>query len=548
MLAACLGVTPAARAQRVLGPWEDATIPPRGVLRTAIGVHFGHWSRRFGLDGTAESLGADLTRDSLGPAVLPGMGGLATALDALVGPGSALTLGSLRTRLEVTEARVPITIDYGVTDRIGIGFVVPYVKNHVHVTASPNAEGPAATLGLNPAWSFPGARIRNDAVVAGIGAAASTLTGELARCQGLTDPSCAAINADRQGAAALVVQAGLAADAVASVFGTSTVSGSAYAPLAGGPLQQAVNARLTALGDAFAGFLGPAQGGQWIPARPVAAPLLAGADLDKLIGDPAWGISARPLSDYEHSHIGDVELGVRLKLLDGFGSGVTAAALPRPGALRLTVAGIYRLGTGQLDLPYDFTDVGTGDRQADLEVRALADVAIGRRIWASGAVRYGVQRPDRLVRRIPDRAGDPFPEAVREQEVSRDLGDVLEFELAPRWVPGDAFSFSALYRHRTKGEDRFAGTFGVTSTDGTPLDLDAGVLGAGTKQVERLLGLAATYSTVRGYALRQSRFPLEVSLVHTRVLGGRGGVPSHGATGLVFRLYRPSVGSDPLRP
>jgi len=143
---------------------------------------------------------------------------------------------------------------------------------------------------------------------------------------------------------------------------------------------------------------------------------------------------------------------------------------------------------------------------------------------------------------------DPFPEAVREREVSRDLGDFVEMELAPRWVPNDAFAFSALYRYRRKARDVYSGTFDAVSVDGSPLSLDASVLGAGTEQTEQHLGFAVTFSTLRGYTLRESRFPLEVSLVHQSVIGGRGGIPRQASMGLVVRLYRPTTGSDPLRP
>lgn len=546
LAAAVLWAQPAS-GQRVLGPWEDATIAPRGMIRAGIGVHFGTWDERFArLGGRRESLGADFTRDSLGAALLPGMGTLSASLDALVGSAGPLTLGTLDTRLVVTEAVTPISLEYGLTSRVGLQVVIPYVKNHVHVSPHPNASGNGATLGLNPAWSLDGARTENDRVVTNLADAASTLTNELARCLGLMEASCAAINADRAGASALVTLAGETATSLAAVFGTSSVSGSAFAPLAGSALQQAVNARLTTLSDDFAAFLGAAPGGQWIAARPVAASLLAAADLNRLVGDSAFGIAGRELSDYEHSNVGDIEVGAKVLLLDTFGNGATTADLPRAGAMRLAVAGIYRLPTAQLDLASDFTDIGTGDRQADLELRGFADVALGRRAWTSAVLRYGIQRPDHLVRRIPTQVGDPFPEFAREHEVSRDLGDFLELEVAPRYTPNDEFSFSAQYRYRTKPEDTWRGTFDVTSVDGTPMTIDAAVLGIGTAQTEQHLGLAITFSTLRGYALRQARWPLEVSLVHTTTLGGKGGVPARTATGIAVRLYKPLL-ANPLR-
>jgi hypothetical protein len=378
-------------------------------------------------------------------------------------------------------------------------------------------------------------------VVTALGTAASTLSSELTRCLGSQDPACSAINANRAGALTLVQLAGEVSGAVASVYGTSAVAGGTFVPVAGGPLHSAVDARLAYLNAQFRTFLGAPTTGEWIGARPVPAVPMAAADLETLLGDPALGISARPLGDYEHSHVGDIEVGAKFLLIDTFGPGATSP-LPRTGAIRLAAAGIYRLATAQLDLPGDFTDVGTGDRQPDLELRGYGDLAFGPRLWMSSVVRLGIQRPDRLVRRITDHPGDPFPELAREQDVGRDLGDVMELELAPRYVPNDEFALSALYRYRRKGADSYDGVFQVTGTDGTLLSLDASRLGIGTEQTDHLMGFAVTFSTVRGYARRTAKWPLEVSFVHTQVTSGRG-IPRLQTNGIALRLYRPTRGN-----
>jgi hypothetical protein len=114
-------------------------------------------------------------------------------------------------------------------------------------------------------------------------------------------------------------------------------------------------------------------------------------------------------------------------------------------------------------------------------------------------------------------------------------------------VPNDAFSLSALYRVRRKGADVYRGRFDAMSMDSTPLALDASTLGLDTEQSEHLLGLGLTFSTVRGYALREARWPLEVSLMHTQLLSGRG-VPRQRTIGVSLRVYRPGGRSNPLRP
>jgi hypothetical protein len=81
-----LTVAREATAQRVTGPWEDGTIAPRGVFRIGISPRFEQWKERHAREtGEREPLGADFTRDSLGPAFFPFVAGLAPPLTTLTG-------------------------------------------------------------------------------------------------------------------------------------------------------------------------------------------------------------------------------------------------------------------------------------------------------------------------------------------------------------------------------------------------------------------------------------------------------------------------------
>lgn len=552
IVAVLVGVAPALHAQRVTGPWEDATIAARGVLRIGISPRWEQWKERHDASGQREPLGAAVSTDGLGGrlpfvsgARVPFVAGLAPALSVLSGlPSPPLSLGALRTRLDATQALTQISLEYGLTPRIGLQALIPYVKNRVHVLPIVNQGAIGATIGFNPALAFAGARQQNGLVVTTIGTAATRLSGELTRCLGSADPTCTAINADRSGALALVQLASQVSGALGSVYGTATTAGALYAPVAGSPLHSAIDARLTTLNTQFRTFLGAPTSGEWITGRPVAAVPMAAADLDELLGGDAAGILARPLGDYEHSHVGDIEVGAKYVLLDTFGP-PAISPLPGRGAMRLAVAGVYRLGTGQLDLPDDFTDIGTGDRQADLELRGLFDFAFGPRLWMSSVFRLGIQRPDRAVRRIPSSVADVFPEAVTKFLIRRDLGDAMELEFAPRYVPNDEFSISARYRYRSKGLDAYTGTFPVNSVDGTPMTLDASVLGTGTEQKEHQVGFAVTYSTVRANSRGSAKWPLEVSLLHTQVMSGSG-IPRIQMNGVALRLYRPGR-ANPVR-
>lgn len=540
-----LGLASPAGAQRVLGPWEDATIAPRGILRAEIATEWSRANERFRRTGSGvQPLGADFTRDSLGVADIDALRGLRPQLEALSGLANVpVTLGGLQVRLERTAYTTPITLELGVTSRFAIRAVIPYVKNRVEAFSFPNT-GRTGNVGVNPALEVEGARTQNTLVVTELQAAALALQNELTRCLGSTDPSCDAVNADRTAAAALVQATGTVAGSVAGVYGSDVIPGSPFVPVAGTPVETAVNSRLTSLSDQFTTFLGAAPAGQWIAARPVAAAPLAFTDFQRMLTDPAFGIAGRPLADVEHSHLGDIEIGAKLVLVEPRRA---RGAPPATAGVRLAVGALYRLPTAQLDLPDDFADVGTGDGQPDLELRGFLDVLAGPRFWASAVVRYGLQMADEPTLRITDAPGMPFPALFRTQAVERDLGDFVEVEVAPRWVPNETFSVSANYRYRSKAADTYGGFRGtVTGPGGIDVPLDAATLGLGTAENEHRFGMGITFSTVRGYALRRSRWPMEVSLIHTQVTGGEA-VPKTFATAVSFRFYRRLFGANPLR-
>jgi hypothetical protein len=261
-------------------------------------------------------------------------------------------------------------------------------------------------------------------------------------------------------------------------------------------------------------------------------------------------VVAAPFADIEHSHLGDIELGAKLLLFDAIPS--ATSRLGHSGIrARAAAAGVVRLGTGQRESPDNFADIGTGDGQTDIEIRGYFDLANGPRLWTSMVARFGMQMADRFLMRVPGTTGEPFPALYRKIEVDRDLGDYFELEVAPRFAPNDAFSLSANYRLRSKQSDRYRGRTNVNVPDEllptAVQTVDPGILETFSSQTEHRIGWALTYSALRGYANRRSPWPLEVSLVHTQVIAGKGSVLKEFATAVVLRLYRPLMRPDVMR-
>ena len=148
--------------------------------------------------------------------------------------------------------------------------------------------------------------------------------------------------------------------------------------------------------------------------------------------------------------------------------------------------------------------------------------------------------------RVPVTADDPFPAAGRKVELNRDLGDYLELEVAPRFTPTEAFSFSGNFRVRNKSADHYIFSGSAPSEGGGVAQADLALLEGVSAQRETRIGLAMTYSTLRGYAMRRAAWPIDVSLVHTQTIGGKG-VSKAFATGLAVRWYHQFSGRDAMR-
>ena len=556
-LGATLVLAPSALlAQRALGPSDDATVVPKGMIRIGVQPTWGRANERFSdglngrLKGRAERLAIDYDVDSLNAARFEPLRAIQGSLQTLAGKTAiASSLGKLRVDYDVSTVVMPITLEFGLTRRITLGAMIPYVRTRNEVSLIPNPGRNEGTMGINPALQFAGARAQNLALHNQLGQAITQLQNLLTTCAGSSDPACGAINADRARAQALATTGSAVAAAVVSVYGTKTGEGSRYAPVEGGALQKDIIARLAALSTDFGSFLGAPSGRtNWIDLKPVGAPLMGYTDFTNIVTDPAYGIGADSLITFERATVGDVEFGGKVLLYDGLGARPPQRTDWRGVRLRLAVGGVYRLATAKVKSPDAFADFGSGDGSQDLEGRVFADVLVGRRFWTSVVARYGVQNADQQYLRIPDTPNAPFPAAYRRQYVARDLGDYWSAEISPRLTLTDALMMSATYSVWQKGEDAYTGSFPVTNLAGQPVTLDASILNAGTARNEHRLVAGFTYSTMAGYYRGRSALPLEVSYMVGQSMRGYGNVNKTFTQAIGLRLYTRLWGTTENRP
>ena len=545
VLSLVASVSQAGQAQRVLGTGEDATVLPRGAARITAHGAWTTYNELYGPGGRLEQLGAPLSSDSLGAAQLGILRPLQTTLRELAAlPSANVTLGPARTDFTARIARSAVVVDIGITSRLMITGRLPYEHTISEVVMNVNPRDELdhrANIGLNPALSTGSSAVtQNRSIVDSLLRAANDLSSRLAGCSGgSTDPVCAS----RPQVEALVQTARAFASGIATTYGlgADTARGAVFVPLAGSTIQTAIEGRVTSLNTSFKTYM--PQLARWDSPFGARAPIST-AQASELISE-TFGVA--PVGLVERSHIGDVEIGAKLLIIDTFGGTARARAAGRRTGFRFAVGGLARLGTGQVDRPNELVDVGTGDGQMDIEANGVADFVFGRRLWASVAARFGVQLEDEQLMRIPEIARNPFAAAYREQMVQRDLGDYIELEASPRYVYNDYLSASLHWSYRRKGEDTYSGTFTVELPDEDPITLDASILGTDTEQTDQRVGGGATFSTLRAFDRGRANLPIELQFTHWQTMSGSGYVPKRFTTSVQLRYYTRLFGA-PLRP
>jgi hypothetical protein len=538
MRSAVLGALPATflaasalSAQAVLGIGDDAVPVRRGTARLTIGASWERFDEMLDADGNAIGLGAPLTLGTLGSDALAPLRSIETQVRALSGIGDLqLSLGSSVASLDAKVVTTRLGAEYGLTRRLTLRAMVPIVVARVTPQLNVNATGVGGNIAPNPALTNGGLQAANLALFQELATAQTQLAALLATCQGgSTDARCPQV---------LAQAPTLLAQAVPFASDLQTVYSGGWVPLLGTPADLALRQRLTGIATSYNTLLGSSVVTSGGPAG-ASVPFTA-AGLQSLLGSAQFAYE--PITQVTRTGIGDIELGAQLVVLDAMPDDERLRSTAR-GA-RLAVGALVRLPTGAPGSPDNLIDVGTGDGQLDVEARAAADVVFGRRLWLSAAGRYGWQLADETILRIapPD---EPFAPLFTRQLASRDLGDYLELELAPRVVLSRYFSVGASYLFRHKAEDRHTGRFDVTDLTGGATTLDASVLDANTEETSHRLTVGIVYSTWAAYREGRTPIPIELAYVHGETLAGSGGrVPKIMTETIRARVYIKLFGPD----
>jgi hypothetical protein len=496
--------------------FQDAKLPPKGVLWFDLTASLDNWDQQFAKDspGTADGEREPLFGDFDGaivnrlfPGAAPLIEDFNTDAAALgfdpVGPEDfsmgALDFGTINAQ----KRRLEVGLEFGLLDRLSLEARLPLALSDVEPffafdSASASVLGAASGVPSDYFGQFRGAVTALDALIAG-----GTLSpADIAIATGLRDGAFSFVDAlERRATERLLIPTGLS------------------------PAGMQMAMHLESLISGFDGF------GVTLP--PLALPEVAtSADMaafftDLPLGGTVPGVSRRGLAPIEF------EVGARFGIIDQI-SGPVREAPPdtRPAAvqpldpadpeeggdpaaqgvdpvpeaseepvrevagsplfrLRTSVGARVRLPIGSPSGPpfedaTDFMGIAAGDGQMDLEFALYQDVALGGRFMLAASARYGLQLADQVTLRIrpPDR---PFAFEATQALVERDLGDYLLVRLAPRYRLSGALSIGFEYEMWHKQSDRYV--FGPL----VPFVEDASALEIESEQRRNRMGFTLMY-------------------------------------------------------
>jgi hypothetical protein len=411
--------------------------------------------KQFDAAGEEQPLGVNLTFDSAGVNFFPSLQPTEDAIRAILDdPTYRINAGFFETIREADVRRYPFNFQLGLSDRLTIAASLPVVTTRSQVAFT--VDSTTSEMGWNPAATDVG-RQEVASLIGELGSSASALESIISG-GGLDCPTGPQCNSARD----LVTRARSFRDnlvLMTGVFGDGTLVTALppFAPLASSGAGSSILALIQGFSTDLQSFGAPALAAT----LPLPGDAIGTSAIDSVLTDPLFGYDADPLGFVKYKEkLGDIELGLRWGLAQG-------------QSMRAVLSTIVRLPTGFRDEPGNFTDIGTGDRQTDLQVGLDAAFEPGSIVSLALTGYYNLQLGDQLPRRVTSHER-PIRVAAYELNVSRNLGDAYRIAAFPavRLAPGFAAYGSIDYYHKGSDKYSFVGAPSPSSTGPAVQDLE----------------------------------------------------------------------------
>ena len=435
-----LGALPAP----ALAQYPDTYMLGGGVLRMSFEPDYMSWRYRFDTSGVAVPLGADFSFDSTSSNFYPTMSPAEVAIWSITGDSTLrMTAGAFDTQLHADVRRFPFNFRLGLLDRLTFTASIPVVTTRMQVAFAVDSTANVGWNQVSPISGWEASAVPQITGLLGQLEASAGALDALISSGGLdcpTGPQC-------ESARSLVTRTRrLVTDLIAltGVDASGTVSEAMppFAPLSTSTAGQALATAIQTISGEFQALGAPAI----TESLPLPSDAVPPDSLQLVLSDTTlgFGYNAQPLEFAKYrQQLGDLELGLRVGILQS-------------PSLRAVLSTTARLPTGTRDAPDHYVDIGTGDKQPDVETGLDIAFEPGSVVGLAVSARYNLQLSDQLVRRLAQ-PHSPIALAAAERTVSRDLGDVLTVAAYPTLRLNQSFrAYGAIHYYR-KASDTYSG-------------------------------------------------------------------------------------------
>ncbi len=499
-------------ASQAHAQYPDARLLPSGALSVSFEPRYVSYRERFNAGGNPEPLGTDFSDSTAGARLFPTLTTSQDAVRAILGDDAyAMSAGAFQTALDADMRTFPFNFRFGLARRLTVTASIPVVTTRSQVSFAVDSTG--ANVGWNQAAAAAGnaqaaSQIRT--LLQELESAAQFVETQIAAgaygCP--SSPSCAAAQDAVTRARSMAIN--LSGLSGLDATGAVVTELPPFAPLASSATGAAIAQAIATLAADLQSLGAPAFGGSF----PLPGARLDAEDIGTVLSDPEFGYEALPLGFTKYRQkLGDIEVGLRFGLVQGT-------------ATRAVVFATARLPTGTLDDPDNFVDIGTGDRQPDLDVGFEGYVQAGSFVALAASATYRFQFSQQLPRRVTSH-DRPFAPLSNLTDVNRNLGDVLHVGVYPslRLAPAFIAYGSATYLRRSADRVTLAGAAGGGALDATALEFE-------TSMEMTSFGGGIAYHAVRGSGL-----PVEAGVDYRAVFSGSGGqAPKSASVNFYLRL------------
>lgn len=484
---------------------------PRGWLRVDLSSAFTSWDRRY-FNGVLEDAGADFTQSTVGRSVLPALQTADSLLALVTGQSdAALNLGSSSASQLVVTGAGGIGLAWGLTRWLTLYGNVPFVR--VRVRSTFDLDSTTSNAGTNPAHAAFGTgdgQLQTQEFFGEFDAALLLLADRLATGYYDADPPRKALAED------ILAQGNLLRDRLFVLF-----SAAFFLPTDASATGLQLLTIVTGLQATLRDDL-DVVGFTQIPALPAQR---ASSDAFREVlsspSGPVRGVFDTPII----VALGDIELGAAIGFLDTYDP-------DRRVGFRLAGQGLVRLRTSRREDPLRLFDVGTGERQPDVETMGVADLFLNR-VGFRAMGGYTLQLAGTAERHIVPQ-DVPFPSTHQLALVRQDPGDILTLGVQPYLRLASNFAVTGGAVWRRKGADDYSYAAGQVPVS----ELSPNVLAEDSEMTWTTATAGLIYSaplTVRGS--RRSR-PVDAGVLWEGVVSAtEGRVPKSSAFRFYLRLY-----------